>query len=395
MSLNKENLRDYIIKTFMGPQAPRNANQKADSELDSFIEIPNADSETNPKFLESKSKSSGSTSADETQKSYKYLEQDVLSKEFSFDREPAILEKKPHKISLCMFKVNNHTTSPFVEFMFQNINGTYKFPEADLNMDALSDIVKKENIIKINIQDTDTAIVNQEHDSDVNEIDTEFFNQCSQLLQKNTSFDSETAHRIYLGFIENEGIIFIFFDLTNIDTTTLEEGKYDTGIIDEIINKKKINNIPIDLTIVQLFESSPLLTHMYRSQGIELPYPKLVFLCENSDNGEYKNAYYVGSQKTISIVNPKVEHVVFGYVYLFSSEPLINGETTGLVQGIVKTMTNTTDIIKRFALFTDSAKIYKEVDPNEVSDKNYECYGFTDKGRELWAVKTTALFNEL
>jgi len=58
-------------------------------------------------------------------------------------------------------------------------------------------------------------------------------------------------------------------------------------------------------------------------------------------------------------------------------------------------MTNTTDVIKRFVLFTDSAKIYKEVDPNEATDANYESYGFTDKGRELWAVKSTALFIEL
>jgi len=77
----------------------------------------------------------------------------------------------------------------------------------------------------------------------------------------------------------------------------LTTGQYDIGIIDEIINKTKINNIPIEQTIVQLFTSSPLLTHIYRGQGVELPYPKLVFLCESTENGEYKNAYYSGSQK--------------------------------------------------------------------------------------------------
>ena len=390
MSFNKEKLRDFIIKTFMGPQAPRNTNQKADSELDSFVEIPKTESKDNLK-----TKSTKETSI-KPENQYRYLEQDVLSKEFSFDREPAILEKKPHKIALCLFKVNNHTSPPFVEFMFQNINGTYKFPEADLNMETFSDIIKKENPIKINIEDTDASVLNQQPDDDgENEIDKEFFNQCSQLFQKSTSLDSEIAYRRYLGFVEKDGIIFIFFDCTNIDTSSLEAGQYDIGIIDEIVNIKTINNIPIEPTIVQLFASSPLLTHMYRGQGVELPYPKLVFLCETSENGEYKNAYYAGSQKTISIINPKVEHAYFGYVYLFSPQPLISGENTGLVQGIVKAMTNTTDIIKRFALFTDSAKIYKEVDPNTAVDKNYECYGFTDKGRELWAVKSTTLFNEL
>jgi len=189
----------------MGPQAPRNANQKADSELDSFIEIPKMDATKDNPIV------SSTNAAKPTQKPYRYLEQDVLSKEFSFDREPAILEKKPHKIALCLFKVNEHTSQPFIEFMFQNINGTYKFPEADLNMDVFSDIIHKENPIKINIEDTESAMVNQEpDDDDENEIDNEFFNQCSQLFQKSTGLDIEMANQIYLGFIEKDGIIFIF-----------------------------------------------------------------------------------------------------------------------------------------------------------------------------------------
>lgn len=400
MSLNKSILRDFIIKTFMGPQAPKNT-QKADSELDSFIEAPKTDVPKSDEIIVTKTEESTSDITAPTKKRYKYLDHDVLSREFSFDREQTLLEKKPHKLALCLFMINEHTKSPFLEFLFQKINGTYKFPEADVNMDVFTDIINKTPpTIKINIEDTDAPVQTEAEgavDDDTNEIDIEFFNQCSQLFQKTTSLGNDIASQRYLGFVEKEELIYIFFNCSNLDIIHLETGLYEFGIIDEIINKKKISDIVIEQRIVDLFSDSPLITHIYREQGAEIPYPKVVFLCELTENGEYKNAYYSGSQKTMSIINPKIDNVFFGTVYVFSSEPIISGPTTGIVQGIVKTMTNTTDLIKRYAFFTDSAKIYKEaeVDTNGTADKRFISYGFMDKGRELWAAKTTSLFTEI
>jgi hypothetical protein len=244
-----------------------------------------------------------------------------------------------------------------------------------------------------------TEIIQEESDDmDENEVDAEFFNQCSQFFQKITNSSNDIAKERYLGFIEKDDIIFIVFNCSNLDileTVHTDNSEYEIGIIDEIINKKKILDIPIEPTIADLFSSSKLITYIYSGQGIELPYPKSVYLCQLTETGEYKNAYYTGSQKSISIVSPKIELPFFGSVYLFSSEPLISGPKTGVVQEIVQTLTNTSDILKRYSLFIDAAKIYKEVDPIEIADKNYLCYGFIDKGHELWAVKSVTLFKEI
>jgi len=400
MSLNKSVLRDFIIKTFMGPQAPKNT-QKADSELDTFVEVPKADKDVpkSDEIIVAKTEQTMSDITAPTRKRYKYLDHDVLSREFSFDREQTLLEKKPHKLALCLFMINENTKTPFLEFLFQKINGTYQFPETDVNMDVFTNIINKEApIIKINMADTETtAQPEQEQENETNEIDVEFFNQCSQLFQKITSLDNEIASQRYLGFVEKDELIYIFFNCSNLDMIHLESGLYEFGLIDEIINKKKITDIPIEQKIVDLFSASPLITHIYREHGAEIPYPKVVYLCEMTENGEYINSYYSGSQKTMSIINPKIDNAFFGTVYVFSSEPIISGPTTGVVQGIVKTMTNTTDLIKRYALFTDSAKLYKqeEVDINGAADKRFISYGFVDKGRELWAAKTTPLFTEI
>ena len=367
----------------MGPQIAKNAARKEeDSELDTFSELPQV-TDGLPQVTENK---------------YIYLEHDVLSKEFSFDRELPILEQKPHKTALCMFLINETLPRPFLEFYFENSNGVYQFPTTDLNMVPFLPIIKKENDTKINM--TDIAVIPQgvgseqvdqnEHDDDDDEIDVEFFNQCSQFFQKITELSHDVASQRYLGFIEKDDIIYVFFDCSKLEGF----GKMHIGIIDEILNKKKIYELPIEQHIIDLFLSSPLITHIYHERGEEIPYPKSVNLCLSEGNGQYKNTYYSDPLKSISIVNPKVEHPFFGSVYIFSTEPIIHGSTKGLVQGLVETFTETNPI-KRFALFVDSAKMYKEITSVEQVDKRYVCYGFTEKSHELWAVKQVKLFVEL
>lgn len=386
MSFNKSNLREFIIKYFMGAQIAKNIlTNEADSELDTFSE----------KHVQQLKKEP--IQKRETEHKYVYLEHDVLSKEFSFDREPFILEQKPHKIALCMFSINETLGTPFLEFYFKPDGGVYQFPSTDLQMPPFLTIIKKEDDTKINMINNPVAPVeNKKNDengeNEEDEIDIEFFNQCSQFFQKTTTLSNDIASQRYLGFIEKDDIIYVFFDCSKLDNLVVENMQF--GIIDEIINKKKINDIPIEQHIVELFLSSPLITHIYRVHGEEVPYPKLVYLCLSDNEGQYKNAYYSDSTKTVSVTNPKIEHPFFGNVYIFSSEPIIQGSTKGLVQELVESLSESTPI-KRYTLFTDSAKIYKEITAREQIDKRYVCYGFIEKSHELWAVKHIKLFVEL
>jgi hypothetical protein len=584
MSFNNELLRQYIINNFLKEQISIENNSKNESELDSFIEMPVIEKTITEEKTEQK---------DETKSDYKYLDNDILSKEFCLDREREILEMKKYTISLCFFNINEELKTPFLEFLFDNQTGEFSFPKKELQMDVLANLYRKENERKINIENTTpfqkmNSLTSEDYDDETeietmcDEVEMEFFNQCSKFAQEIVFLTDDVLKQRYLGFIEKDDILYVVFDVTNI--TILEnihnnnKNGYFVGIIDEIINRKKIFETPIDQKIIDMFESSPLLKNIYDYNNKEIFVPKLVYLCvdggyedddedeneatetesintvieekpviietdnnyikersdivnakspfvkkniENNNEEEitktveiietqqpvqpteqpvqqpteqpaeqpteqpteqpvqqpteqpvqqpteqqvqppteqpvqppteqqvqqpteqqvqppteqpvqppteqpvqqpvqqkggstYKNLYYktnntINSQSPIlSIVNPKVNHPLFDYVYLFTSEPFIKSSQKGLTQEIISSVVNNTTAtdeinkIKRYALEIDSVKYYKDVDvetlieKNEIISPNYDVYCFYEDNREYWAVKSINKFTEI
>ena len=119
MSFNNELLRQYIINNFLKEQISIENNPKNESELDSFIEMPTIEKSIITDEQKSEEKS-------ETKSSYKYLDNDILSKEFCLDREHEILEMKKYTISLCFFNINEELKTPFLEFLFDIDNNNEK-----------------------------------------------------------------------------------------------------------------------------------------------------------------------------------------------------------------------------------------------------------------------------
>jgi hypothetical protein len=540
MSFNNELLRQYIINNFLKEQISIENNSKNESELDSFIEMPVIEKTITEEKTEPKN-------------DYKYLDNDILSKEFCLDREREILEMKKYTISLCFFNINEELKTPFLEFLFDNQTGEFSFPKKELQMDVLANLYRKENERKINIENTTpfqkmNSLTSEDYDDETeietmcDEVEMEFFNQCSKFAQEIVFLTDDVLKQRYLGFIEKDDILYVVFDVTNI--TILEnihnnnKNGYFVGIIDEIINRKKIFETPIDQKIIDLFESSPLLKNIYDYNNKEIIVPKLVYLCvdenfetepelksENNNNtvieekpviietnnnyiqeksdivqtkspfvenklenklenkvetnenevsdtieviekqpikqdnekevsdtieviekqpikqdnekevsdtievienkpiekqpiqqkggSTYKNLYYeindtIKTQSPIlSVINPKINHPLFDYVYLFTSEPFIKSSQKGLTQEILSSVVNNTTAtdeinkIKRYALEIDSVKYYKDVDvetlieKNEIISPNYDVYCFYEDNREYWAVKTINNFTEI
>jgi hypothetical protein len=516
MSFNNELLRQYIINNFLKEQISIENNSKNESELDSFIEMPVIEKTITEEKTEPKS-------------DYKYLDNDILSKEFCLDREREILEMKKYTISLCFFNINEELKTPFLEFLFDNQTGEFSFPKKELQMDVLANLYRKENERKINIENTTpfqkmNSLTSEDYDDETeietmcDEVEMEFFNQCSKFAQEIVFLTDDVLKQRYLGFIEKDDILYVVFDVTNI--TILEnihnnnKNGYFVGIIDEIINRKKIFETPIDQKIIDMFESSPLLKNIYDYNNKETIVPKLVYLCvdenfetepelksENNNNtvieekpviietnnnyiqeksnivqtkspfvenklenkletnekevsdtieviekqpikqdnekevsdtievienkpiekqpiqqkggSTYKNLYYeindtIKTQSPIlSVINPKINHPLFDYVYLFTSEPFIKSSQKGLTQEIISSVVNNTTAtdeinkIKRYALEIDSVKYYKDVDvetlieKNEIISPNYDVYCFYEDNREYWAVKTINNFTEI
>jgi len=428
MSFLNFQLRDFIIKHFMGEQVSiRSKKNTEDNELDTFIEMPTVES--------NETQQSVSTPTHR----FKYLENDILSKEFALHREPDILELKKHSIKLCLFNLKESLSVPFLEFFFENISGEFDFPQKELDMPALAEVYKKEKDEKINMENTtpfqplteNENSADSEEEADFDEFEAEFFNQCSAFFQEITYLGDDLAHQRYLGFIEKEDVLYIVFDCTDLDILEnihlQKKDGYFIAIMDEILNKKQINETPIQQHVIELFESSPLLSNIYGQDNKQQPFPKLVYLCVQGESG-YKNEYYENVEtktesenetipleksisksqsRSISIINPKVEHPFFDHVYLFTTEPFIKTSQKGVVQEVIQSITENVTTpdeinnIKRYALELDSVKYYKDIDiktlieKKELINPNYDVYCFYDDGREFWAVKSPTSFVEI
>lgn len=422
--LTKQKLRNYIVENFMGTQPVIERAEHRD-ELDDFIETPEKEQLEQVAQVAQEQK-------------YRYLDNDSLSNEFALYREQEILELKKHTLALCMFSMNETMKVPFLEFFFKlNADGAFDFPQTGLAMDTIYHLFKKESPDKINLDNlatfttTETEPEKNEQDAPVHhdEVEQEFFNQCSQFFQKVTFLSHEIASQRYLGFIEKDDVLYIVFDCTNLDILeNIHEQKIEgvyLGIVDEIIHRKKIFETPIETKILDLFISNPQLSYIYGADNNTITLPKLLYLCSEGkdETGKaefeiegYKNVYYsedeikemgYSQSPTLSVVYPKVKHPLFDNTYLFSSETLNTGPTKGLMQELVQSLTTGTthkdDIktIKRFALNIDSVKYYKDTDMRTLIDKkekinpNYGCYCFYDNSAEFWAVKTVAIFTEI
>lgn len=430
MSFINNQLREFIIKNFMGEQISiTKTKELEENELDTFIEMP----------IEEKTKEEEPKKTN-IKEGFRYLDGDLLSKEFSLQREDEILDLKKYTMKLCLFNLNERLSVPFLEFFFDNKTGEFDFPQKDINMEILAEIYKKENDSKINMEninpfqnigDTKEESKNEFEEESEDEFEVAFFSQCSQFFQEITFLTNEIAVQRYLGFIEKDNIIYIVFDCTDLDILEnihlqKKEG-YFIAIIDEILNKKKLNETNINGKIIELFEETPLLSKVYNNiDNIEVASPKLVYLCIQDETG-YKNDYYENLEETksndvdfkveksisksqspvVSIINPKVTHPLFDNVYLFTTEPFITSSQKGIIQEAKETIFNNTTTdneinnIKRFALELKSVKYYKDFDiktlieKNEIINPNYDIYCFYDDGREFWAVRTITTFVEI
>ncbi len=216
------------------------------------------------------------------------------------------------------------------------------------------------------------------------ETDDFLYKQGSQYLKKYVINTEDIREECYKGFVENAGNIYLFFDVTDIELTNEFSDNHTNCIIDELVNKKRALDLPIEEATSSLFATNHMLIYVYDDKTHKpIHYPIRVYLCE-SVNDEYANVKSVDADNsTISMISDKVNNPVVGNGYLFSSTALDASETPHL---------------KRYALFHHDA-IYVLHEPFIVSE--YElitdnaCVCFLSEGIEYWSVKNMDLFLEV
>ena len=359
---NNDELRDYILQHFMGPQVEVSKDLIIERQTKLAEDLPTSFS-TN--FSTSILNKPGINELEFAEPKIEYLHDNPLSYKFQPSNKKD--EWNYSNLSLCLYNINTNSRTPFVEYLFVKNEKMYQFPQAPLNITPFKEISEHDQIEPNELEHGEDKSEDEDKDksdSDSDEFTEELLNQCSQLFKNivNNNSTFENLQTKFKGFIESgengdgRSELFVFFDIGDIDVSD----QCTWAILDEIMVKNSIANISIVESNYNLFYNNLLLSQLMKinvySENTSTPI--LVYLCV-SDN---TNAYYSeneSSQTTVSQVNTKTTHPVFGIGYVFSTKPF---NDTNLSK------------IKRYSLFINGAVYFlnKTTNINEFILPNSE-----------------------
>jgi len=225
--------------------------------------------------------------------------------------------------------------------------------------------------------------------SDVEEI---FLKQCNDLIESHLP----NLPKEYKGFVEHGDNVYAMFE-----TTSKKEIEFVRGsrfcLVDEI-QKRKIVDVSIRDDISKMFDENPELLILKDKDGKNIKIPIVAYLCRKTDK-YYENVPIPDEKIEQEETDQKIQHEVFGSVYLFTTDIITTlGSFFSFFTGGKK--------IKHYALFIEDERVIKN-DASNVLDfiqqgadsvtsyKTYTCISFKDKDHEFWAVKSKLLFTEL
>ena len=221
--------------------------------------------------------------------------------------------------------------------------------------------------------------------SDIEEI---YLNKCNELI--NSHFKEIKTE--YKGFVDKDNSIYAIFEKKDESKINIGSGS-KMVIIDEIVNKKKVSDTPIQDGITEVFNENSHLLKMNNENGDELENPIIAYLCKKN-GAVYENVYE--DEKQEDNMDLQVHHDTFGDVYLFTIEPINN------VGSFFSFFTGTKQV-KRYALFLENETAIENNDKNVVEFIKEQgmdvpentCISFKESGRQFWAVKSRELFTEI
>jgi hypothetical protein len=306
---------------------------------------------------------------------YKYLDDNILSKEFSNERDYS----KDYNLKFCLFSINKSLQLPFIEYYLINKNNILDFPEVVLLKDLFTEInnqiqMKKQNTSFIN------SIFNSVNIDDINHnIENIFLEQIIEVFKQITKLSYENGLDAYRGFIDNNDDIYVFFDctehylyynnLTQLYSKTNNKNPFIKCLMQDISNKTVLN-YPIKDSILNIFYEYPFLMKLKDENNELVNTPKSVYLCENV-NSYYTNVIKIDNDE-VSLLHNKIYHEEFDFIYVFSETPLDSNNN-----------------IKRFVMYYDNIPIKEEKEEKE------EIFYFYYNQLKLIGVEEDYLFIEL
>jgi hypothetical protein len=416
MHLQNIELRNYIVKNFM-KEVPKIHHQEAEELKETLIKEPepeedenqentkeNEDGETSIETNETEFLPEDLSSADEEEEinivneevsEYKYLDDDVLSKEIMYDPE------MNYQLHLCMYSMNLNTVKPFLIYHMLK-KESYEFPKAFLDhskfqkdeLDENKEIkMKGETFSILNLFSKSISKEEEEKEEEENtEIDIQiiFEEQIAEYFKLVTHSKDENVLTLYRGFLQEKDDIFLFFDVTNMDLPniyTLElkkQYKFEKILIDEIINSKYIDNISVESQLVNIFMQHNELTQIKELNNEIVGLPIRGYICQEEEE-TYLNTYYENKEEEVTLINNKIYHKDFDYIYVFTDEPLV---------------LDNLENIKSYALFVNKnvpiiTESKEEIDLVKDNFEDYEIFYFMYNTNKYYGVNSKKYFQEI
>jgi hypothetical protein len=330
---------------------------------------------------------------------YVYIDNDDLSRDIELHRDLNL----EYNLSICIYKINHELRTPFLEFFFIKKDGFYQFPETTIKFNNIP-----EN----------------------SDIETYFLDECSRLYNSTPLKNPiENISEMYKGFVDvgNNNIIAVFENMdfiqstdnektdvfekqpnTSIENTpkdvlekqpntNIENQQEDSiwAILDEILIKKRILDIPIEQYIIDMFTEYQVLNEIKDSTNFPIEKPIILYQCIGTYKN-YENNYYYENEhrsKSISIMDERIDHDVFGNVYLFSIEPF-EYDNLSKIKRYAAFINNTLYMLNKTNI-TKEELVGDEPNISKLPFKTYHCISFKEDDKDYWSINTNHLFVEL
>lgn len=387
MSLQNIPLRNFLIENFMNKVPKIHHQEVIDTtsiEVDDF------------KYQEQ------TEEVDNDENQYKYLDDDILNQVFMYNNEVN------YNLHLSLYQFIDNTTHPFIQFYFIK-NNELEFPKAVLdNSKFQNDNEKEKKEIKVKSEKEPFSIMNflsfskdkqqggddksqeeqKTEEEDETNIHSVFKEQLFDFFKSVTKYKGEDPSKMYRGFLQENEDIFIFFDCTTIslpetyDLDLKDKKGFEKLLISDIIENN--NYYPINSNITNLFYQNSYLQYIKELDNTNIQIPIRAYICEEKEE-KYRNMYYENKVEEITLVNEKIQHEEFDYIYVFSQEPISRDNVEN---------------IKAYALFVKKdipviTEAKEDLDLVKENIDDYNVFYFMKEGNKYFGVRNQIYFKEL
>lgn len=315
-------------------------------------------------------------------KKYYYLNNDTLNRDFKTTlRENK--DNKPFNVRLCLFRLNHECKEPFLQ-LFVELEDT----GSDKNIIFPGFSLEPQNFIE-------TEIALNDEDKEISIFETYCFNK----FQEITNVSPQIAKQAYRGYVvEYDNTIYPLFDCTYIDF--LQNKNQIWGILDELINEQHVYDYIIDRNIFMMFNHNEFLTDIKDDLNEPINLPCCLYLVKKTeDNVDYENVFLNEEESELTtIIDPKINHEVFGLNYYFTTDP-IDPENTKKLRRYSAFIDNSLYFLNVSTPVADIDLVGDAEDADEDETvktyRDYTSIYFFENYKQLWCIKDVSRFIEL